>query len=101
ILTEAKELLSPGGYIIVSVPNVANWRVRFGLFLGRFEYADYGILDRTHLRFFTRRTAYQLLADAGYRVTRAEVAGYSLPHWLIKLFPGLFAVQIVMSAKPL
>jgi len=100
ILQNAKGLLKPDGQIIVSVPNVANWRIRFGLLFGRFEYTDSGILDRTHLRFFTKKTAHSLLTDAGYNVVNTEVAGYALPHWLIKMFPGLFAVQIVMSAKP-
>jgi methionine biosynthesis protein MetW len=100
ILTQAKELLKPGGTVIVSVPNIAHWRVRFGLLFGRFEYSDSGILDRTHLRFFTRRSANALLENSGYKVIRSEVAGYALPHWLIRVFPGLLAVQIVMSAEP-
>jgi 2-polyprenyl-3-methyl-5-hydroxy-6-metoxy-1,4-benzoquinol methylase len=99
ILLQAKDLLKPDGQIIVSVPNVAHWRVRFGLFFGRFEYSDSGILDRTHLRFFTQRSAQSLLTNAGYKMIRSDVAGYSLPHRLIRMFPGLFAVQIVMSAK--
>ncbi len=101
ILQDAKGLLKPGGQVIVSVPNVAHWRIRLGLLFGRFEYTDSGILDRTHLRFFTRKTAHSLLTDSGYIIARMEVAGYALPHWLIKMLPGLFAVQIVMSAKPL
>lgn len=101
ILHEAKELLKPGGQIIVSVPNIAHWRVRFGLLFGRFEYTESGILDRTHLRFFTQKTATALLESSGYRVISKDVAGYALPHWLIRMLPGLFAVQIVMNAKPL
>src|SRR5439155_6123933 len=101
ILLEAKALVKPGGQIIVSVPNVAHWRIRLGLLLGRFAYSDSGILDRTHLRFYTLRSARALLANAGYRVTGSDVAGYALPHRLIRQFPGLLAVQIVMSAVPL
>jgi methionine biosynthesis protein MetW len=100
ILLHAKALLKPGGQIVVSVPNIAHWRVRFGLLFGKFEYSESGILDRTHLRFFTRGSAHVLLTSSGYTVIRADVAGYSLPHWLIRMFQGLFAVQIVMSAKP-
>ena len=100
ILTQAKEILKPEGIVIVSVPNIAHWRVRFGLLFGKFDYTESGILDRTHLRFFTRRSAKALLENSGYSVTSVNVAGYSLPHWLIRMFPGLFAVQIVMSAKP-
>ena len=101
ILTEAKKLLRPGGRIIVSVPNVAHWRVRFGLLFGKFEYAESGILDRTHLRFFTRRTARRMVENSGYRIIQYDVAGYALPHWFLRLLPGLFSVQIVFCAEPL
>jgi 2-polyprenyl-3-methyl-5-hydroxy-6-metoxy-1,4-benzoquinol methylase len=53
--------LSEGGYILASVPNVAHWAVRVSLLLGQFNYTSRGILDRTHLRFFTRRTFLSLL----------------------------------------
>ena len=49
--------LRSGGRIVLSVPNVAHWSVRLGLLRGRFRYEDVGLLDRTHLRFFTRETA--------------------------------------------
>jgi 2-polyprenyl-3-methyl-5-hydroxy-6-metoxy-1,4-benzoquinol methylase len=62
--------LAPGGEVIVSVPNVAHLWVRLSLLAGRFDYADRGILDRTHLRFFTRRTLDALLAGAALEVVR-------------------------------
>ena len=62
--------LASGGDVIVSVPNVAHLWVRLSLLAGRFDYADRGILDRTHLRFFTRRTLDSLLADAALDVVR-------------------------------
>lgn len=101
ILNQSKELLKPGGRVIVSVPNIAHWRIRLGLLFGKFEYSDSGILDRTHMRFFTRQSARALLENSGFKIIRSEVAGYALPHWLIRTFPGLLAVQIVMSAEPL
>ena len=52
----------------MSVPNVAHLWVRLSLLLGRFDYADRGILDRTHLRFFTRRTFLAMLTEAGLAV---------------------------------
>ncbi len=100
ILRQARKLVRPGGNVIVSVPNIAHWRIRLGLFLGRFEYTDSGILDRTHLRFFTRRSAQRLLEDSGYTIDRTDVAAYSLPHRLIRMFPTLLAIQIVMRAQP-
>jgi 2-polyprenyl-3-methyl-5-hydroxy-6-metoxy-1,4-benzoquinol methylase len=58
-------LLKPGGSVIVSLPNVGLWSVRLALMMGRFQYDDSGVLDRTHLRFFTRRSAVQMLRAAG------------------------------------
>ena len=57
--------LEDGGHVIVSLPNVAAWTVRLGLLAGKFEYAQSGILDETHLRFFTRETAKRLVERAG------------------------------------
>jgi 2-polyprenyl-3-methyl-5-hydroxy-6-metoxy-1,4-benzoquinol methylase len=57
--------LATGGDVVVSVPNVAHLWVRMSLLVGRFEYADRGILDRTHLRFFTRRSLDEMLVAAG------------------------------------
>ena len=70
LLGRIREWLAPGGTLLVSLPNVANVTVRAALLLGQFPYADRGILDRTHLRFYTRRSARRLLEDAGFRVER-------------------------------
>lgn len=65
--------LQPAGCVlIVSVPNVANLRVRLNLLAGRFNYQERGILDRTHLHFFTRATFVSLLSDLGLEVKRLE-----------------------------
>lgn len=65
VLKRYVQFLKPHGSIIVSLPNVGLWSVRLGLMFGRFHYVDSGVLDRTHLRFFTRSSAVQLLRDAG------------------------------------
>ncbi|HYC90150.1 MAG TPA: class I SAM-dependent methyltransferase [Thermoanaerobaculia bacterium] len=62
--------LAPGGSVLVSLPNVGLWSVRFAHLLGRWEYDETGVLDRTHLRFFTRRSARWLIGEAGLTVTR-------------------------------
>jgi 2-polyprenyl-3-methyl-5-hydroxy-6-metoxy-1,4-benzoquinol methylase len=100
ILKEAPALLAPNGKIIVSLPNIANLRIRLGLLSGKFDYADSGILDRTHLRFFTIESARKLVRQAGYTITQETYSGYSMPRWLIDLFPSLFAVNIIMAAVP-
>ena len=60
--------LKPGGRIVVSLPNIACWDRRLALLFGHFDYADSGIMDRTHLRFFTFRTAQALLREAGLAI---------------------------------
>jgi len=65
-------LLTPDGRIVASLPNVAHWSVVAGLLRGRWEYQDRGLLDRTHLRFFTRRSVTALFAQAGLVIERWE-----------------------------
>lgn len=67
VLSKTKDVIAPGGRAIVLLPNVAAWRVRKDLFVnGRFTYEDVGILDRTHLRFFTLESARDLVSSAGF-----------------------------------
>lgn len=65
ILRQAAEHLSPAGRVIVSLPNAVHWSVRAQVMRGKFEYTNKGILDRGHLRFFTRESAHRLFAEAG------------------------------------
>ena len=65
ILKFYRDFLRPNGKIIVSVPNIASWDRRLALFFGHFDYTDSGVMDRTHLRFFTFNTAQVLMAEAG------------------------------------
>lgn len=74
LLEKTARRLRPGGTLLVSVPNVAHWSVRFALLFGRFEYATSGLLDRTHLRFFTRRSFVRTLREAGLTVEREAFA---------------------------
>jgi SAM-dependent methyltransferase len=83
-------LLAPGGYLLISLPNVAIWNVRLELLFGRFEYQDTGTLDRTHMRFFTRRSVRRFFAEAGLEVRGSRITpGIARPFVpLIKRFYG-------------
>jgi 2-polyprenyl-3-methyl-5-hydroxy-6-metoxy-1,4-benzoquinol methylase len=70
VLRKIKSHLRPDGYFIVSIPNVAHLSVRLALLSGRFPYAETGLLDRTHLRFFTRDSVERLFDDAGIAIGR-------------------------------
>jgi 2-polyprenyl-3-methyl-5-hydroxy-6-metoxy-1,4-benzoquinol methylase len=71
VVDRLRSCLKPGGHFIAGVPNVRNWRVLKGLVLaGRWQYAPSGILDRTHLRFFTKRSLAALFEHPNFRVER-------------------------------
>ena len=73
VLSELNRYLRPTGKIIVSVPNFVHLFVRLNILIGRFEYMERGILDRTHLRFFTLKTFRKFLANAGLSVEELAV----------------------------
>src|SRR5262249_51763726 len=79
VLSWLRTLLAPGGRAVISIPNIAHWTSRRALLRGRFDYADHGLLDRTHLRFFTRASAAELAHRAGFAVQAERLAGAPLP----------------------
>jgi hypothetical protein len=118
LLGECRELMDPQTRLLVSVPNVANFTVRLSLLFGRFNYTERGILDKTHLRFFTRKTARRMLETCGFAVERQSVTvipvelvlGLSpqnpvvrlvtaVLYGVTRLLPGLFAYQLVYWVK--
>ncbi len=115
----AKKGLRPGGSIVASVPNVAHWFVRVDLLRGRFNYQDCGIMDATHLRWFTRKTIVEFFQRVGFSVTamdctvNIELGDYKhrapwrwmkesrkrrLVGLLAKRFPALFGCQHIVRA---
>jgi 2-polyprenyl-3-methyl-5-hydroxy-6-metoxy-1,4-benzoquinol methylase len=109
-LTRVRPLLRPGGSLVLSTPNVANWSIRLSLLFGRFRYTERGILDRTHTHLFTRKTLLETLEASGYRVAKLDftvpVPLLSTPrveavaHGIGRLRPSLFAFQFVVAAVP-
>lgn len=105
-------LLGDGGRAIVSLPNIAHWTARRELLRGRFPQADHGLFDRTHLRFFTRATARDLAARAGFALLAEHPAPAPLPlesrvpalgrlrDPLVRRYPGLLALQVVLVLAP-
>lgn len=80
VLRALRGPVAPAGKTIVLLPNVACWRVRKALFTGgAFEYEETGILDRTHLRFFTLDSGRALLEESGYTVTSWEPVDTCVP----------------------
>jgi len=91
ILSRFAHFLTPQGRVVASVPNVAYWSIIAGLIRGRWEYQERGLLDRTHLRFFTRRSLVDLFTQAdlvierlerSYRLREADRRWARLARWL-------------------
>jgi 2-polyprenyl-3-methyl-5-hydroxy-6-metoxy-1,4-benzoquinol methylase len=119
LLSEVRPTLKENGRVVVSVPNVANITVRFALLFGRFHYTDRGILDRTHLHFYTRKTARAFLEENGWEIVTSKttimplelVLGLDPANPLMRtittllaaataIFPGLLGYQLVYLARP-
>ncbi|MGE5554073.1 MAG: glycosyltransferase [Betaproteobacteria bacterium] len=87
VLEKLRASLTEDGLIVASIPNVGHWSVLRGLLEGRWQYENAGILDRTHLRFFTRQTILHLFNEAGFKVESVQgvtVAGETIPSALVE-----------------
>lgn len=114
ILMECGEHLSESGILIMSVPNIANYKTRLKLLIGDFTYTEYGILDKTHVHLYTKKTARELIKDAKYVILNETVSVplpgarflakipflNKLPGFLGKLFPSLFGEELIFTLKP-
>ncbi|HEY3438514.1 MAG TPA: methyltransferase domain-containing protein [Actinotalea sp.] len=65
VLAGLTTLLAPGGSVVISMPNVSHGSMRLALLQGSWDYRELGLMDRTHIRFFTRRTLLDLVRGAG------------------------------------
>lgn len=109
-------VIKPKGIVLISVPNVTHWSVRLNLLMGHFDYEPVGIMDATHLHWFTAKTIRSLVEYNGLHVIEMrQTAGISLPIYsrgllkrirgkryvipsLTKMLPLLFGVQHVIKA---
>lgn len=109
VLRQTRELLAPGGRVLICLPNIAHWTIRAKLLAGNFRYQSMGILDVTHMRFFTIENAKQLIVDARFRIIwfrpiiGGRFTGKFRPFWqsLANVVPGLFSYQIMFLVEPM
>jgi SAM-dependent methyltransferase len=118
VLRRCIPALKESGKIIISVPNIANFLVRVSLLFGKFDYMERGILDKTHMRFFTLRSLKKMMADVDCRVlgvipTPLPVqivfpftekptfaALHEIVYALTRCWKRAFAYQFVITAAP-
>jgi len=72
ILKKYLKFLEQDGFVLVSVPNVAIWTNRIRLLFGKFDYTDTGTMDRTHIRFFTFKTAMMIVKESGCSIEKVD-----------------------------
>lgn len=113
VLRRLRGSLAAGGVLVVALPNVLFWKQRLEFMRGRFRYAEGGLMDRTHLRFFDWCSAAELIEDAGF-VIEERIADGGLPlssrlgqrcsrvldREAASRFPGLFGFQFVFVCRP-
>jgi 2-polyprenyl-3-methyl-5-hydroxy-6-metoxy-1,4-benzoquinol methylase len=97
VLRALRPLLSPGGRVMLSVPNIAHWTARANLLMGRFDYTDGYLMDRTHLRWFTWKSARELAASSGYLIVEEQVVFKPRFARFWRAFNGF---QIVLNLAP-
>ena len=113
---EAHRVLKDGGTLILSIPNIAHWRFRLWLLLGRFPYIEDTQTHSQHIRFFTVRDTRELCRDSGFRVGRLQgssaVDWCPLYHWRMgrpplrplyelatRVCPSLFAFHVTFFCE--
>lgn len=111
LLLKLKEYLNQDGYFVLSIPNIANWKIRLKLLIGKFDYEDDGILDKNHLRFFTLKSAKRMVENAGLEIFKLDIVPsaplpfemnpslHKLKYEICKLLNSLFSFQFLISAK--
>ncbi len=113
--SEARPAVRPSPAFVITTPNVAFVVMRLNLLMGRFSYAERGILDLTHKRLFTRSTLRDAITESGYAIERCEPIGVPFEaalggvmgrilgggsHLLARLWPTMFAFQFLVVARP-
>ena len=115
-LNNIQQIIGDSSKILISIPNSGHWYFRLKIFFGKIEYRNDGLFDKTHLRFFTRKSSKELINDSKLEIV--ELSYSSLPwenlfksglvsrilsifeRFLILLRPQLFAYQFIYLVKP-
>jgi SAM-dependent methyltransferase len=100
-LIKARQALKPGGFLLLSVPNVGHWSVVKDLLEGDFNYLPVGILCNTHLRFFTRSGLQTMLTDAGFCVERWDNSTMPLPEAFVKYLQAAVTAAVIPDLESL
>lgn len=116
-LKKVLPFLKEGGHLIASIPNIAHAAISWELAHGRFDYQKFGLLDNTHIRFFTKKNVTKLFEEAGYRIISwdrvikypeetefnvhcTSTMDQSFLDWISELNPEAHTYQFIVKTRP-
>ncbi|QPF73772.1 class I SAM-dependent methyltransferase [Roseateles sp. DAIF2] len=99
VLSRIRKVIPAHGCVVASVPNAQHWSLQARLALGEFRYEDTGLLDRTHLRWFTRVTLFELFQSAGFRIEAGLPRVFDEPA-REQVLPAIRAMAIALGRDP-
>jgi len=114
ILQDVRKVLVKGGRIVVALPNILYWKCRLQFVAGRFEYEESGLMDNTHVHFYTFESGKRLLESNGFQLIESTVEGsfplrplrrimpaaaQSIDRVACRLWPGCFGYQLLYVAE--
>lgn len=105
VLSKVRSCLTKDGYVVVSIPNVRYYKVvQSLLFKGEWKYMDSGVLDSTHIRFFTKKSIIEMFDNAGYALVKIKPnipgpRGHRVKRLTNKLFEEFCAIQYLVVAR--
>ena len=102
VLRKLSLLLRKDGFFVITLPNIAHYTARLSILRGHFDYQNGGIFDKTHLHFYTLKTAREFLKKNNLTMVKEdyEFFGPRPLSFLFKYFPNIFAYQFVFKAVP-
>jgi SAM-dependent methyltransferase len=103
-LTAWRKFLKKDGQLVITTSNIAHWSMRIKLMKGNFNYEPFGILDNTHLRFFTYNSFKKAAESSGYTVLHYKIdavgGGYpKVSKFMSQFYPNIFAYQMLIVAR--
>lgn len=99
VLSQIRKVLPAHGCVVASVPNAQHWSIQARLAVGEFRYEGTGLLDRTHLRWFTRVTLFELFQAVGLRIEAGVPRIFDEPG-RDKVLPAIRAMAVAMGRDP-